>query len=210
MEKPRAGRLRRLLRWAAGGFAALALFVLGCNLYVVLETRSLAHDDVADVPVSAVGLVLGTLPGNDFFEHRLDSAAVLWKAGKVKTLVLSGDGGPEGQNQLGRMSEGLVRRGVPATALVRDPAGYRTLDSLARVSSYGGAGGVVIVSQRFHNYRALLLAEHYGVPVSAYCAAHSESAREVMRSEWREILARVKVLLDLHMLGTVPREPPPK
>lgn len=112
----------------------------------------------------AAGLVLGAAPigpeggPNRYFEYRLDAAALLWRAGRVRVLVLSGAPG-----EPTAMRAGLVARGVPESALRLDDGGLRTLDSLRRVRTVFGEKRLIVVSQRFHLARALFLARADGL-----------------------------------------------
>jgi len=120
--------------------------------------------DMAEVPSVDVALVLGTAPigpeggPNRYFIYRLDAAAGLWKAGKVKYFIASGSG-----EEPAAMRAGLIERGVPAEAIYRDPAAHRTWDSVLRARDIYGQKRIVIVSQRFHLDRALFLARREGI-----------------------------------------------
>lgn len=120
--------------------------------------------DPAAVPTAGIGLVLGTAPigpeggPNRYFVYRLDAAAALWQAGRVKYLVVSGSG-----EEPAAMRAGLIERGVPRAAIYADPAGYRTWDSLVRARDVFGQRQLVVVSQRFHLDRALFIARHLGL-----------------------------------------------
>lgn len=124
--------------------------------------------DVDKVPTVDVALVLGTAPigpeggPNRYFVYRLDAAAALYKAGKVKYVIVSGT--REGRyDEPTAMRAGLIERGVPAEAIYRDFGGTRTLDSVVRARQIYGQTRLVIVSQRFHLSRALFLAAHEGI-----------------------------------------------
>jgi SanA protein len=168
----------RLILFGLFGIGAAALVV---TLLAWLAERrlhrtaeALSFSDVAKVPAADVALVLGTAPigpeggPNRYFVYRLDAAAALWKAGKVKYLVVSGSG-----EEPAGMRAGLIERGVPAQAIYRDRAGYRTWDSVLRARDVYGQKRIVIVSQRFHLDRALFIARHEGV------AAWGLEARDV-------------------------------
>jgi SanA protein len=158
----------RLILFVLLGMGALALAVA---LLAWLAERSLdrAADaasfiDPAKLPNVEVALVLGTAPigpeggPNVYFVRRLDAAASLWKAGKVKYLIVSGSTGePEA------MRSGLVERGVPVSSIYLDPMGFRTWDSVLRARDVYGQKRIVIISQRFHLSRALFLARHAGL-----------------------------------------------
>jgi SanA protein len=120
--------------------------------------------DAAYLPVVDVGLVLGSSPigpegtANRYFEYRLDAAAALWRSGKVKYLLVSGDNRRVDYDEPTAMREGLAKRGVPQERIYRDFAGIRTRDSILRAKEVFGQTQLIIVSQRFHLSRALFLA----------------------------------------------------
>jgi SanA protein len=125
-------------------------------------------DDLGRLPSVDVALVLGAAPigpeggPNRYFERRLDAAAALWHAGKVKYLLASGDR-REGYDELTAMRAGLIKRGVSAEAIYCDYAGVRTRDSVIRAQSIFGQHRLIIVSQRFHLSRAIFLAQSEGI-----------------------------------------------
>jgi SanA protein len=156
-----------LLRLAAVALmAGLLAWFAERRLDRAAEARSFS--DVAKVPAVEVALVLGTAPigpeggPNRYFVYRLDAAAELFKAGKVKYFIVSGhrDGG---YDEPTAMRAGLIERGVPAEAIYLDFDGDRTLDSIVRARRIYGQTRLVIVSQRFHLARALFLARHAGI-----------------------------------------------
>ena len=124
--------------------------------------------DARTVPLRRVGLVLGTAPRghlgpNPFFERRLDAAAALYRAGRVRCLLVSGDHGTPYYDEVDAMRRGLVRRGVPAGRIAMDHAGFRTLDSLVRARRVFGVQDAVVVTDGFHLPRALYLARCNGI-----------------------------------------------
>ena len=148
------------------GGAALAATLLAWFAERRLDRMAEAwsFSDIAKLPSVDVALVLGTAPigpeggPNRYFVYRLDASAALWKAGKVKYFIVSGSG-----EEPAAMRSGLIERGVPAEAIYRDPAGYRTWDSVLRARDVYGQKRIVIVSQRFHLDRALFLARREGI-----------------------------------------------
>jgi len=137
--------------------------------------------DIAQVPARDVALVLGAAPigpeggPNRYFEYRLDAAAALFEAGKVKYLLVSGDKRGDGYDEPTAMRAGLIRRGVPAAAIYRDVAGVRTLDSVLRAKEVFGQKTLIVVSQRFHVTRAVFLARHAGIEAWGYEARDVEN-----------------------------------
>ena len=148
------------------GGAALAVTLLAWLAERRLDqlAEAWSFSEVAKVPAVDVALVLGTAPigpeggPNRYFVYRLDAAAALWKADKVKYFIVSGSG-----EEPTAMRTGLIERGVPTEAIYRDPAGYRTWDSVLRARDVYGQKRMVIVSQRFHLDRALFLARRAGI-----------------------------------------------
>ncbi len=159
------------------GAVVLGLVLLGWLAERKMERKAAADStsDIARVHALKVALVLGTAPigpeggPNRYLVYRLDAAAELWKAGKVKYLLVSGnrDGS---YDEPTAMREGLIKRGVPAEAIYRDFAGYRTRNSVLRARDVFGQAEFLVVSQRFHVGRALFIAHHDGIHAWGYDA----------------------------------------
>lgn len=153
---------------AVAALAVAALSWMAQRRLEALATPFMA-DDPAALPAMQVALVLGAAPigpeggPNRYFERRLDAAAALWRAGKVKYLLVSGDRRGDGYDEPSAMRAGLVARGVPAEAIYRDFAGVRTRDSVLRADDIFGQKRMIIVSQGFHLARAIFLARQEGI-----------------------------------------------
>lgn len=136
---------------------------------MVREAADWSFTDVAQAPSVEVALVLGTAPigpeggPNRYFVYRLDTAAALWKAGKAKVLLVSGDKAGDSYDEPAAMRAGLIARGVPAEAIQIDNEGYRTRASVLRARDVYGQSKILIVSQRFHVGRALYIAHQAGI-----------------------------------------------
>ena len=185
-------------------------FVFGCKWWVAKRSQGRCFADVNAVPEAPVALVLGTSPyvaggwSNYFFKYRMDAAAALFKAGKVKALIVSGDNGTRGYDEPTEMKLALIKLGVPAEKIVCDYAGFRTLDSVVRAKAVFGQQRVVIISQRFHNARAIYLAQAFGIDAYGLDAKDVPVALSV-KTYLREKLACVKAVLDVNVLGTQPK-----
>lgn len=148
------------------------------------------------------GLLLGTSRTvrsgrpNAYFYNRVDAAAALYHAGKVEYLVISGDNGRKGYNEPQDMKEALVGRGVPAEAIYLDYAGFRTYDSVVRMEKIFGQESFTVISQEFHNRRAVYIAQALGLDAVGYNAA-DVAAYAGMKTRLREKLARVRMFMDL-------------
>jgi SanA protein len=164
---------------------------------------------VQEVPYNRVGVVLGTSEKgrsgrpNPFFDHRINAAVELYMNGKVDRLLLSGDNGTIQYNEPWAMRRVLIASGVDSTHITLDHAGFRTLDSVLRAREVFGQQRFTVISQRFHNERAVFIARHLGIDAIGY-NARDVDAYNGFRTKMREKLARVKVFLDL-LLGVEPR-----
>ena len=119
----------------------------------------------------------------------------------MKHLLLSGD---DSNNEPADMRRALLLRGVPARAMTLDGDGLRTLDSIARAKEIFGLKRFTIVSQRDHDERALLIAQHFDIDAVAFVAG-AVPFEHAVRAHIHEWFARVKVVLDLYILGTRPK-----
>ena len=188
---------------------ALAVFI-GCQAFVIHFGSRGIYTSVDSIPQNMVGLVLGTsekLANGDpnlYFRGRIDAAAELYKAGKVKLLIVSGDNRTANYNEPESMRKALIAKGVPDSAITLDYAGLRTLDSVVRAKEIFGQDKFTIISQRSHDERALLIAHTYGIDAIAY-EAPGVSFSNAPTTHMREWLARVKVMLDLYILHTAPK-----
>lgn len=202
------------------GFLLVLALIAAAEFYVSSTTRGHLYDKVNELPETRAGVVLGCSPKladgrpNLYFTSRMDAAAEVWAAGKVNFFILSGDNSEKYYNEPREMYQALVERGVPGDRLVLDYAGFRTLDSMVRAEKVFGQDSFIVISQPFHNERAVALARHFGYDVVGYHAEAVTGAAGI-RTMLRERLARVKLLLDLFVLNKQPKflgEPvtPPK
>lgn len=201
------------LRRAAVAVAAVVLagtaFVAWANWAAVDAGRGCLYDDPAEVPGRRVGLVFGCDPRfqgreNRYFRYRIDAAAALWQAGKLRGLIVSGDNRSRYYNEPDKMRRALIARGVPGDRIVCDYAGLRTLDSVVRAKEIFGVGEITFISQRFQNERAAYLAAANGMAVDGFNARDVEG-QGGMKTKVREIGARVKMWLDVWILRTRPK-----
>ena len=134
----------------------------------------------------------------------MEAAAALFKAGRVKALIVSGDNGTQGYDEPTDMKRVLMQIGVPAEKVVCDYAGFRSLDSVLRAKEVFGQQRMIFVSQRFHNARAIYLARAFGIEAYGMDAKDVPVALSV-KTFLREKLACVKAVLDVNVLGTQPK-----
>ena len=178
-----------------------------CNQIVVNNAKGKVFSDIDSIKYNKVGLLLGTTPQarigritNYFFIYRIDAAEQLYKAGKIEKILISGDENSlDGINEPECMRDSLVARGVPASAIILDGKGYRTICSVANANNVYGLKSFIVISQKFHNERAIYQAEHLGLDVEniqAYNAKNPKSRRAYLTTI-REYFARVKMFMDL-------------
>lgn len=189
--------------------AGIVAVMWGCNYRVVKNAQGKTFDHVSQVPNCDAGVLLGTTPQtriggrrNYFFKYRIDAAESLYKAGKIKYLLISGDANSlDGINEVECMRDSLLKRGVPESAIVLDGMGLRTLDSVVRAAKIYGIHNFVVISQRFHNERAIYLAKHraQGIETVTGFNAKSPTSAISMMTYVREYFARVKVFIDIAM-----------
>ncbi len=197
------------------GLAMLAVIAIGvfaiawANIAASLVARGKTYDRIDETPSSEVGLVFGTSDRtkgreNLYFKHRVEAAAALWKAGKIRTLIVSGDNRAHDYNEPEKMKRALTKLGVPAHHIVCDYAGLRTLDSVVRAKKVFGLDSILFISQRFQNQRAIYLAKAHGLEAIAH-NARDVGPRSGFKTRVREIGARVKMWLDVNILDTEPK-----
>lgn len=203
---------RRLTIWSRRLLAAmigLTLFVTLINQWVWRSTRAQMYSSVSEIPHRKVGLLLGTSKFgqagsiNWYYRYRIEAAVTLFLAGKIDYILVSGDNRKAEYNEPETMMADLVAAGVPAGRIVLDYAGFRTLDSILRCKVVFGERDITIISQPFHNARALFIANRKGLTAIAFGADDVNPAYGV-KVAMREKLARVKMLLDL-MFGIGPK-----
>jgi len=204
-----------------GFFKKLIFLILfGVILYALLvrHNNSIAqsssayiYSDISKVPTKKALLLLGTskyLKGghtNYFYKYRIDSAVRLFKAGKVKAIVVSGDNGDKYYDEPTTMHDDLVARGIPSKYITLDYAGFRTLDSIVRAKAIFDLDDYIIVSQRFHLERAIYIAHAKGQKVVGFTAKDFKNTVWAKRMEHRELLARAKAFIDLYILRKEPK-----
>ena len=165
-------RILKIITWIAGIIAILCIaLMLVCNQIVVNNAKGKVFSDIDSIKYNKVGLLLGTTPQsrigritNAFFTYRIDAAEQLYKAKKIEKILISGDENSlDGVNEPECMRDSLVARGIPARDIILDGKGYRTINSVINANKVYGLKSFTIISQKFHNERAIYQAEHLGL-----------------------------------------------
>ena len=185
------------------------IFVVLTNNWVQNSSEKLCYSDIKSIPENKVGLLLGTSKTsrggvNLFFKYRIEAAASLFKERKIKHIIVSGDNHIANYNEPEEMKSELMKLGVPDSCITLDYAGFRTLDSVVRCEKVFGQTEFTIISQQFHNERALFIANKSGLNCVAFNAKDVPNKYSV-KTSIREYFARAKCVLDIYLLHTQPK-----
>lgn len=202
-------RLKRILRIASVLVLFLVLIIFFCNLAIDKAAEGKLYNNVESVPYNKVGLLLGTAKFlssgyiNYYYQYRIDAAVQLYKARKISYVVISGDNSRPDYNEPELMRTDLIAQGVDSTHIYLDYAGFRTFDSMVRLREIFGQRSATIISQPFHNERALYIASKEGITAVGF-NARDVNANAGFKVQAREKLARTKVFLD-YLFGNSPK-----
>lgn len=211
--------MKKKLLWilCIGACLILAVIII-CNIIVINNSKNKIYDDPESIPHNRYGLLLGTSPitpwgtHNYYFDNRINAAAELYQAGKIDTIIASGGDyratEKYGCDEPADMRASLMSHGIPAEKIILDYDGTRTLKSIAKAKDIYGIDSLTIISQEYHNQRALYMAKHFGIESVAYNSCIFNMVPEGAMSAWRqrfkykknilrEYLARVKMFIDL-------------
>ena len=178
------------------------LVTIWTNNEVVKASENYITNDIEKVEANNVGLLLGTSKkvksghNNQYFFNRIDATVDLYKMGKIKNVIISGDHSRKDYNEPEDMRAELMKGGIPDSVIYLDYAGFRTLDAVIRAKEIFGQYSFLVISQKFHNERAVFIARKLGINAFGY------NAKEVgklygFRTKLREFFARDKVFFDL-------------
>jgi SanA protein len=201
---------KRLFKWSFAIIFLLFFSIICCNYWISNSTKTQLYSDSNSIPARKVGLVLGaskkTNRGttNIYFTYRILAAYQLFKANKVQYLLLSGDNHNKDYDEPSDMREALMALGVPDSCIVLDYAGFRTLDSVERCAEVFGEDSITIISQEFHNQRALFIANKNNINAIGF-NAQEVSKNYSFKTRLREYFARVKCALDIYVFYTSPK-----
>ena len=198
--------MKRKWMIALAALCALAVLmgtvVLGINGYVMAVTRKqiLSAQQAAQIGDADCILVLGCRVYEDgtpshMLEDRLQQSVELFELGAAPKLLMSGDHGQQEYDEVNTMKRYAVEHGVASSAVFMDHAGFSTYESLYRAKEVFGVEKVIIVTQRYHLYRALYIARQLGLEAYGVASDPRSYAGQIVR-EVREILARNKDFLN--------------
>ena len=184
------------------------IFVLWINLEVTKIGKQYSYNSVSTIPHNHCAVVLGTNKYisagkvNLYYTYRIQSAVLLFKSKKIDYIIVSGDNKFKSYNEPISMFNDLVEAGIPKDRIILDYAGFRTLDSVVRCFMVFGQHQFTVISQPFHNHRAVYIGRKRGLEVIAFNAG-DQNGRPSIKVILREIGARVLLSYDL-LTGTQP------
>lgn len=189
----------------------LSLLLLGgADSLITACAEGKTFSNAADTPEFETAVLLGsgkTLANgrlNRFYQYRIEAVKTLWSAGKIKKIIISGDNSRKDYDEPSMFKADLIAAGIPSDSIWLDFAGFRTLDSVLRAQTIFGQNKVLFISQKFHNERAIWIAESHGMEAYGFNAQDVEM-RHGLKIKIREVFARFYAILDTHLFGTQPR-----
>lgn len=181
---------------------AILLLMFFSNYTIISSTKNKTFSSTAAIKKNKVGLVLGTAKYfkgggiNLYFKYRIDATVELYNNHKIDYILVSGDNSSQYYNEPIAFKKELLKRGIPEEVIFLDYAGFRTLDSVIRAKAVFGQEDITIISQQFHNERAIYLAEKNGLNAIGFNARDIKE-KYGFKVQLREYLARTKAYLDI-------------
>lgn len=177
------------------GIAAL-LLVFGLNFWVVGSAKKQIVKDFTQQYDCILVLGAGVRNGRPrpMLQDRLDYAIDLYKNNVAPKLIMSGDHGRKDYDEVNIMKDYAIEKGVPSEDIFMDHAGFSTYESVYRARDIFKAEKIVIVTQKYHLFRALYISNRLGVEAVGYASDPRAYSGQLYR-ELREILARDKDLI---------------
>lgn len=191
------------------GFLFILFFTASLIVFFYISNYSnpFIYSDVDKIPENKVGLVLGTSPVSTngdvslFFTTRMNATKNLVESEKIKYILVSGDNKTTAYNEPKYMRNYLLKLGIDDGIIISDYAGRRTLDSVIRSNEIFQQDKITIISQKFHNQRAIFIARKNGIDAIAFNAKYpyQNNFENLLTNLWtfmRELLARDVAVID--------------
>lgn len=201
----------RTIKWIFLIVIVTVAGLISIDTYISKQAEANLYNNIKKVPAKQAALLLGTTKyiakgkKNYFYIYRIRAAAQLFKSGKIKAIVVSGDNGTKYYDETTTMQKDLIKAGIPSRYITLDYAGFRTLDSVVRAEAIFDLKDYIIVSQKFHLERALFIAKAKGQKAIGFMAKDIPGTAAAYRMKFREYLARAKAFLDVYILHTKPK-----
>jgi len=193
---------RKLIKFLLISISLLICIIFYSNIRITSFAKEKLYSNSKDIPYNKIGLLLGTSKYissgqiNLYYAFRIQAAIQLFSDHKISYILVSGDNRKKSYNEPKKIKEDLINAGIPKNRIILDYAGFRTLDSIVRASEVFGEHNFTVISQKFHNERAIFLASKFGNKAIGYNATDVGKSYG-LKVQLREYLARVKVFIDL-------------
>lgn len=203
-------------RWRLKSFiiAACAFLLFGVASFFIIQIyigKSAENFlvDAGNAPDADAVMILGALVYKNgspsyVLKDRLDYGYELYSLGKAKKILVSGDHGTKGYDEVNSMKEYLMQKGVPREDIFMDHAGFNTYDSMYRAREIFGIKKLLISTQQFHMSRSIYIARRLGIDAYGY-ASEDKPYYNMKYLNFRESFARVKAFLDADILKRKPK-----
>lgn len=188
-------------------FAIVSIII--ADILIQFNSNKYIYSNIEELPNKRVGLLLGTSKyfkdgsQNLYFKYRIEATYKLFALGKIERILISGDNSKSYYNEPIDMKKALVKKGIPDSIIYLDFAGFRTYDSIIRANKIFGLTSYTVISQQYHNQRAIFIANQLGHKAIAF-NAKNVNTNILIGQYFREKLARVKVFIDF-IVGTQPK-----
>ncbi|MCK9611561.1 MAG: ElyC/SanA/YdcF family protein [Bacteroidales bacterium] len=191
-------RLKKIFRYLI--LCLVVLFVFA-NIIIYISSGKYIHSKIDKVPQSYTALIPGASvyasgEPSPILADRLDKGLELYKSGKIKRFLLSGDHGTRTYDEVNGMKKYLEKKGVPDSVLFTDHAGFDTYSSMVRARDVFEVDSVIIVTQKFHLHRALYIARKKGLEAYGY-SSDMRKYSSINYLKIRETFANVKAFFEV-------------
>lgn len=194
-------KIKKIKNWTLKTIIILIVATLCINIYVNSISEKYIFFDETKLPNVKYGLLLGTSKyfkkgeDNDFYINRISAATLLYNKGRIRKIVISGTHEETYYSEPLSIRSDLIKKGIPDSAIELDYFGDRTILSIKNFKEKHSADSVIIISQKFHNQRAVYLARRCGIEAWGYNAndVKFKSAYKVL---FREYFAKTKAVFE--------------
>ena len=189
--------MKKVLKYVIITIAIIGIIVIGINLYVRISTKNqiINENEYSNLSDIDCIVILGAATWGDkpspMLEDRLLEGIKLYENNVSNKIIMSGDHGTKGYDEVNIMKEYAIQKGIPSENIFMDHAGFSTYESIYRARDIFQAKKIVIVTQKYHLYRALYIANQLGIEAYGAGADPRQYVGATYR-EIREILARDK------------------
>ena len=179
------------------------------NFWVFSLTDGRTYDKISKIPPRETALVLGTSPkmmsgaANPYFISRMEAVSLLYHHGKIKNIIVSGEKS-KGYDEPAAMKKFLIyQEGIPEDIILEDPKGFNTHASILRSKNVYKRKNIIIVTQGFHNIRALFFARNNSMNALGFNAREISKPESFYRNQFREFFARI-LAVTYYIIGYSP------